>query len=551
MATRKLDFAEGSVGAWLVIALAVYAVRIMPWAMAELWYDEVITLGDYVLDLRGRGLGYVFRNYPVANNHMLSSAVYWLWIRFIDFNITAEHLLRMPSMAFGGLAIALVMCHWRLWLGNRLAILGGLLLAISPVFTAYAYQVRGYALTMALATAAVSGALEIISGRFWAGQAVMVIAMLLLPLVIPSNVILAPVLTLAVAAVLWRAGRPWREWLLRPLPGVAAAAAGFSYYFTLWDKFLAVSREPGGWSSSWLVAGNVALATLAHAGLFAGVLVLGGVLALFRRYVWTPRPAPDPALALALASDTPSGRRPRLAVPPVMTATVLAAGAVLVVAAVLLAARAGQAPYPRVFLVLLPPVTLAALLAGRAFAPVRHGPFGLVALLVVANGFVWERAAEAVTDTQLRRGITPNNLVQQYYRGADELRHLATIMAEQQWLDGAVVLTDEYDFPTFRLYWQLSGGQRGAVMAINRLPDGFAPPRAPSRLWIIARNQDAAAALYQRVAGGDLADIRQNFNQPGGLIEVAAYRRRGLFVPYGPKPPKMQKNQPPRPKNLV
>ena len=565
MSTRKLDASEGSLSAWLVIALAIYVVRTMPWAMSELWYDEVITLGDYVLDAHGRGLGYVFRNYPVANNHMLSSAVYWLWVRFIDFNVTAEHLLRFPSIAFGALTIVLVMCHWRVWLGSRLAILGGLLLAISPVFTAYAYQVRGYALTMALAAVAVSGALEIINGRHRAGQVITVVAMLLLPIVIPSNVILAPVLALFIAIVLWQAqaGQPWTQCLLRALPALLAGIVGFSYYFTLWDAFLAVSREPSGWSSAWMVAGNLTLALLAHAGLFAVTLVGAVVFCAGKRH---DRPSPQPAAAFD-PTLAPAGRdrdpvpvdaavnssRPRqLPVPPGVAVGALTLGCVAVTAAILLAARPGQAPYPRVFLVLLPPLTLAALLSGRVFAVIQQWPLILTALLVVANGFVWERVSEVVTDAQLRRGATPNNLIQQYYRGADELRHLASLMAHQEWMENAIVVTDEYDFPTFRLYWLLAGGPRGAVIAINRIPDGFQAARGGQNLWIVARNQEVAAGLYQRVTGGDADTIRQNFNRPGGLIEVITYRRRGLFLPYMPKPPTIRQEQPPpKTKNLV
>ena len=55
MSTRKLDASEGSLSAWLVIASAIYVVRTMPWAMSELWYDEVITLGDYVSTPTGAG----------------------------------------------------------------------------------------------------------------------------------------------------------------------------------------------------------------------------------------------------------------------------------------------------------------------------------------------------------------------------------------------------------------------------------------------------------------------------------------------------------------
>ncbi|NLF60121.1 MAG: hypothetical protein GX574_03120 [Lentisphaerae bacterium] len=118
-------------------------------------------------------------------------------------------------------------------------------------------------------------------------------------------------------------------------------------------------------------------------------------------------------------------------------------------------------------------------------------------------------------------------------------------------MENAIVVTDEYDFPTFRLYWQLAGGPYGTVIAINRIPDGFQVPRGGQNLWIVARNQEVAAGLYQRVTGGDADAIRQNFNRPGGLIEVAAYRRRGLFLPYMPKPPTIRKDLPPKTKNLV
>ena len=60
--------------AWLLLAIAVYIVRIMPWAMSEFWYDEVLTIGNFLLDHNEVGLvDCVFRNYPIANNHILSS----------------------------------------------------------------------------------------------------------------------------------------------------------------------------------------------------------------------------------------------------------------------------------------------------------------------------------------------------------------------------------------------------------------------------------------------------------------------------------------------
>lgn len=549
MAKRKLDFAESSINAWFLIVLALYLVRIMPWAMAELWYDEVITLGDYVFDPKGHGFWHIFRNYPVANNHILSSAVYWLWVRFIDFNITAEHLLRMPSMAFGGMTIALVMYHWRLWLGNRIAILGGLLLAISPVFTAYAYQVRGYSLSILLAAIALSGTLEIVSGRRGLGHTLAVITMLLLPLVIPSNVILAPVLALLIAVALWHRGHNWWQCIGHSLPVLIAAAIGFSYYFSIWELFLAASREPGGWSSAWLVAGNLCLATLAHAGLFAGALAGVLYMLLRKKHFWNRQSPLD--LATSLALEAVPGRPTRLLLRPMPVIMASTVGCLIVVAAVLLVSRSGQTPYPRVFLVFLPVITFAALFSGRSSTILRRWSFGMLALLVICNGFIWERAAEALTDIQLQSGHTPNNLLQQYYRGADELRYLSSLLAEQQWLENATALTDAYDFPTFRMYWQLAGGQRGKVIAVNQIPANFRLPPPSERFWIIARNADHAADLLQQVIGVDSDLIKQRYNQPGGLTNVASYRRRGLYVPYLPQPPKVEKKPSRRGGNLA
>ena len=57
MDSKNTGYSENSIGAWLLIALAVYLVRIMPWALAEYWYDEVLTLGEFVLDPRGKEIG--------------------------------------------------------------------------------------------------------------------------------------------------------------------------------------------------------------------------------------------------------------------------------------------------------------------------------------------------------------------------------------------------------------------------------------------------------------------------------------------------------------
>ena len=279
MDRKDTGYSENSLGAWLLIAFAVYLVRIMPWALAEYWYDEVLTLGEFVLDPRGKGLwGSVFRTYPIANNHILSTAIYWIWVRVLNFNLGAEQMVRLPSILFGAGTIATVICHWRKWLGGRIANIGGILLAISPVFTAFAYQIRGYSMSIFLATTALSGALELVHGKKKLGYALTCASCLLLPLVIPSNILLLPVISLAI----FLSSDNLHERLKMTLPPFACGLLGISYYFTIWSQFVKAAQEPAGWDSPWLVIGNLLLALLAHLGeaLLEGVENGGELLAV-------------------------------------------------------------------------------------------------------------------------------------------------------------------------------------------------------------------------------------------------------------------------------
>ncbi|MBQ7177471.1 MAG: hypothetical protein IJS08_08660, partial [Victivallales bacterium] len=266
------NFADSSKYEWLIIVIAIFVLRIMPWLLAEYWYDEVLTLSNFVLGSSQDDTLWksVFRSYPIANNHILSTAVYWIWVRILNYNLSIEHFTRLPSLIFGTGLIALCVCHWRKWLGGRIANLGGLLLAASPVFGAFAYQIRGYSMSMFLTGLAISGLLEYNAGKYALGQFLLCISCLLLPLVIPSNVLLAPVLA---AALLWSC-RSWKSKILSCIPPMLAFFVGISYYFTIWTQFVKASKEPGGWSSPWQVAGNLLLAFILHGIVLLIALVL-------------------------------------------------------------------------------------------------------------------------------------------------------------------------------------------------------------------------------------------------------------------------------------
>ncbi len=517
MDRKDTGYSENSIGAWLLIALAVYLVRIMPWALAEYWYDEVLTLGEFVLDPRGKGLwGGVFRTYPIANNHILSTALYWIWVRVLNYNLGAEQMVRLPSLLFGAGTIAIVMCHWRKWLGGRIANIGGLLLAISPVFTAYAYQIRGYSMSIFLATTALSGALELVHGKSKSGFALTCASCLLLPLVIPSNILFLPVLCLA----LFLSSDNLRERLKMAVPPCVCGLLGVCYYFTIWTQFVKAAQEPAGWDSPWLVAGNLLLAVLAHA------LVLLALL-----FVRKAQPAEEPKEEPSpLAFPMPDIHNPLKHWP-----LALLLATVAIIGGMLLISKAGQAPYPRVFLVFLPAVTLAILLVSRK-SSANTLSFPLVLVLVLVNGLLWEQVSTWLTNRALAKGVSPSNLLQQYYRGNSDLREAAMLFSKEQWMENSLLLTDEYDHPTLSFYWRLFGGHPRGVNSFNTIPKGFFNEwRGPKpRIWAVAKTPEAAARMFAHAgiaSAEELLKKGSDGSEGNGMTVVAICGLRAIYVP--------------------
>ncbi len=461
-------------GQFAIISAGLFLTRCMGWAVDELWYDEIVTLTDFVLgpDTFFR----VFRVYPVANNHMLFSALSWLWVRFLNFNLS-EHLLRVPSLAFSVALLAVIHFWWEKWLGRRLACIAGILFAASPVFTAFGYQFRGYALTLLLAGIAVHALMEIVNGDRRRGLYLHAVSALLLPLVIPTNILLVAAHALFAGSASKRisAGKRWLIGIMTFLPG----ALGASYYLTLWPQFRRVMGQTAGWDSRLAVTGHLALAFLAHLGPF--------LLAM----VWlTIRPAGK------TAGNTGDGGRSAREEALLLLAWCAAVGALLMVAS-------GRAPYPRVFLVFFPTVSLCVLRSVRSVSFWwRRGILVLGGLLVI-HGFAWDRVARELTRRQLLAGEHPQNLLQQYYRGRMELMRLAGGMTRLKGVSQAMVMTDAFDFPTFRFYWLRNGLPQGAVITDRN--DMLARWRSarkqtPAALWVVARDEIQAAELF-RTAG--------------------------------------------------
>jgi len=484
-----LDDPSLAPGKWTIICLALYLLRVTSWALAELWHDEVITLGDFVIGPVGAGPLHVFRSYPVANNHMLFSALGWWWVRLTGFS-SDEYVLRLPCILLGGAAIVLAVWGWRRWLGPQLAALAGLALAISPVFTGFASEFRGYAMTMLLAAVAVQGLAELTDGRVRRGLALQLPALMLLPLVIPSNVFLGFAHGLFV--LLW----PGRAISRRARLGLAvalvgAAALGLSYYLTLWDQFSKALRETTGWPSGSAVLGAVAIGFCAHLGLAPALLVASAF-----------RPA-TPSL-----SDRDRGWG------------ALYAGCLAVPVLGTLFGDYTNAPFPRVYLVFLLPFTFAAFRCLTPLTPVSRRTLLLWAGLAIAIGFGWERGSALRTQAAVGRGEHPQNLLELYYRDRGDLRGLAALLSQDRPPKEALVVTDAYDFPTFRYYWSQLGLPIKSVFPANRLGPEFWPQARQHpgvTLHVVAGDEIAAARLFSQVGA------------PGGFVPGPGAGQRRLY----------------------
>ena len=492
--------AEGKAGGQtparvLGLCLVLFLARIAAWALSDIWYDEIVTLTDFAIGPRqAHSILHVFRTYPVANNHVLFSAVMWLWIRAVDFS--GQHWIqRLPSIVCGMLTLACIVLGWRKWLGPRLAGIAGLLFAVSPVSSAFAYQIRGYSLSMLLATLALTGLMEMSYGSRRLGIALHVASAVLLPLTIPSNALLV---VSHLAFLVCRPGsqRTFASRVKQALPVLGALGAGAAYYLLIWPQFRRVLHQTAGWPSAWSVLGNVALGLLAHLGL----------LGLARLRV---QPATRPCDEL-----------PPAAIPASRVAGVLAACCLLTVLPATFLPQ--QAPFPRVFLVFLPTASFAALLAVRNAAVWATPRLLVPAVLMGVHALAWERAAQALTRRQMSQGKRPQNLLQQYYRDDSSVSRTCAWIAKHWKPYTAIVLAEAHDFPAVRYYLTMMGFPADRVLAEGRAQQALSQmtpaTRQSSRVLTISTGREEAVRQF-RDAG-----------IPGAVVPLLAPDGRGVFV---------------------
>ena len=428
---------------WLPLAaLGLCVLVLLPRQCSDLWFDELVTLEDC---LSAPSVLRCFTEYPYPNNHPLFSAITWCWMRLAPS--TLEPFLRFPSLLIALATVGWMIFRWRRLLGAELALLAAFLFAASPVFAAFAYDIRGYGLSVLLGAVAAGCAVELAENPERRRSLFLCsISCLLLPLVMPTNLMLPPVLCLF---LLWHgiAARRPLDWHLRTvLPPAGAAVLGGAYYWLIRNQVATAMRQGHGLDSAWAAAGQVVVGFAVHA---LPVLVLLLVLRFSRRTV-TP---------VAADAEKRGGLR-------LLVCCGIAITSVLCVLP--------RAPFARTFLVLFPALTLGLFLCLRPWfwQGCAAKLFWRLILATCLCGILAGKAADALTRQQVAAGGCPHNLLQQGERGDFAVSRTVDFLATPPDPGRFWLIVPDVDRLSFRYYWRAVQPPVGAgrIMGCCEIP---------------------------------------------------------------------------------
>ncbi len=158
--------------AWALVAvLTAIALALRLWQLnSGLWFDEVLTLTDFVRPPIGR----ILTTFPNQNQHMLFSLLAHASVALFGESVWA---LRLPAAVFGAASVAALFLLGRRVLDTREALLACALLTVSYHHVWFSQNARGYSGLMFFATLATWLWLEALrrnAWRWWIGYAVAV-----------------------------------------------------------------------------------------------------------------------------------------------------------------------------------------------------------------------------------------------------------------------------------------------------------------------------------------------------------------------------------------
>ncbi len=463
----------------LVLLLLVSPLIGIGYLNSDLWFDEIVTLYDFALQDNLRA---IFAHYPVANNHVWYSFLLWLWLRLTDFTQN-EYILRLPGVLISSGFIAILYCQVNKLYSRSAAVLITLTFVVSPIYQSHCYQLRGYGLSLLLTVMATVGAVKLIHGQMRSGLRWYLPGAILLPGVIPTNILINLALLVAILMTFWRQGKLVVDNQKTILLLTAAAVGGMVIYLPVATEFLAVARGTHAWDSAGAIGWDVFKAFgIQNGAWILFTLVLAGIT---RK---TPRLLTDEECRL------------RHGVQIILLISVL----IIVLSALVLK------PFPRNYLVFLVPLTWGILWWYRAGIIPSARVYQLIILGIMLNGAYWQFLTEHATLQKLSRGETPQNLSEQFYTRNREVSTMAWIMANELKLPNTARIFIDYQlFPSLKYYWQLVGGNPDQLECLNGAAQF--PLKLPD---------DSYGEYPQYVIGYEIAKARQDYERLLGLSAV-------------------------------
>lgn len=254
------------------IPFIVAAAAIRPVLQRELWFDEALTLLNFVLPL---DLGKIYFSYIIPNNQIIYSIMLKIWDMFyIGYaNITVFWRLLSVILAFGMFAVLL-------YLNKKIdekrlfpAILVLSAVSLSAVFLNYATALRGYAASCFFIALALLGLYNIFHKKERSGWVIYIISSVLAVGTVPTNL-------LALAAA-WLYAVPWmnKDFYRDKRAYISAMiipASLLIFYAPIAGNFLATFKLGEGFSSR----NGAAVITLGMYVSMFGLLLLFGLFAI-------------------------------------------------------------------------------------------------------------------------------------------------------------------------------------------------------------------------------------------------------------------------------
>ena len=470
-------------------ALFILLIRILPFANGDLFFDEATTLDVYVLPKSNPFM--IFRDYSMANNHILSNLIYWFWISLTGPNIIFMGvLLRLPSILLSIGTLLIAFYGWSPFLGKRKAILAALLMALSPSFCNYVWQVRGYSLIIFLSTLLVTASLWRMKCPTTLNATFIFILSILLALTMPSAVMLPIAIGIALFSAHFFVRHQFCKGISAMAPAFWGVCLGGGYYLTLGQQFWNAAKAANGWDAFWPTFGNIVLAILVHCSIFSWQIP--------RFYAKVFK-----TISRHKAKQTGPEADAIFAYPAYLLVSVF-----LVIFLLLVARNPIYSyPFPRVFILMLVPLTYSVLTPIQI--PEQQSGFIKLLAICLSIGILTHLCCEFyITCAQRNPSLQCDNLLLQGGRGSDlSFRMTQTVIQERKETGDAVTIVDGNLVPTVGLYCKLYN--------YSLLSSGFlaimdarwiTPTILQKAIWkqqkfkILARTKEEAVTLQKQLA---------------------------------------------------